>query len=300
MTMICAIVVGYKPDKAVLERLLTSLKPQVSSLIFINNGGLESRHVEDMVSLGVTPYDMGANIGLGAALNFGFSVAVELGADYVLTFDQDSEATDHLVADLLQGMEAALKLDEKCIAVAPAFFDRRAGERVYFPFYSTEQGRITAIYPDRGGDELVSADVLITSGMCIRASAWAEGMKYDEALFVDFTDTEWCFRAKSLGFSLYGYSKAAMGHALSDAPPLKLLGLSFFKYSPVRRYYYFRNAVAVAFRDTVPTRWRRRLLIGLFIKFVGNLAVDPARLHSARMMFRGVCHGVRNDLGPWH
>ena len=298
--MICAIVVGYKPDKAVLVRLLTALKPQVSSLIFINNGGLDARHVEDMLGLGVNLFDMSGNIGLGAALNFGFSVAVELGADYVVTFDQDSEATDHLIADLLQGMEAALTFDQKCIAVAPAFFDRRAGERVYFPFYSTKQGRVTAIYPNCGGDELVPADVLITSGMCIRASAWTEGMKYDEALFVDFTDTEWCFRAKSRGFGLYGYSKAAMGHALSDAPPLKLLGLSFFRYSPIRRYYYFRNAVAVAFRKTVPARWRRRLLMGLFIKFVGNLVVDPARFHSARMMLRGVYQGAKNDLGPWH
>lgn len=84
---------------------------------------------------------------------------------------------------------------------------------------------------------LVKVDVLITSGMFISTHAWIEGSRYNDGLFVDFTDSEWCFRVRDLGYTLYGCLNVEMGHALSDAPPVKILGFSFLRYSPVRRYF---------------------------------------------------------------
>lgn len=295
-----AVVVGYKPDTDTLNRLLVSLRDQVETLIFVDNGGCDHRVLSLIRESEIVYIDMEGNKGLGAALNAGFSAAVCRGAEYVVTFDQDSEATPHLIADLATGMQAARAMDTNCIAVSPVFFDRRSDAEVNFPFYQTKAGKIYPTFEADDANGLVPADVLITSGMYVRTAAWVDGLKYNEALFVDATDSEWCFRARHQGYTIYGYTKAKMGHALSDAPPITLFGLSFFRYTPIRRYFYFRNMVAVSFNKTTPGQWKRRMLIGLLLRFFVNVIIDARRMRSLAMMCRGIYHGIKQDLGPLH
>lgn len=292
-----AIVVGYCPESNTLIDLLISLVDQVDILVFADNGGCEANLLNSISLLGIRYVDMQGNKGVGAALNRGFAIAVSEGAQYVATFDQDSQASPDLIKSLAAAMTNALVSDEKCIAVAPTFFDRRDGKKTSFPFYQTNKKRITPVFDSTREDGLIAVDVLITSGMFIRADAWSDGLKYDEALFVDFTDSEWCFRALSQGYHLYGCANVKMGHALSDAPPIKLFGLNFYRYSPLRRYFYFRNTVAVSLEKYTPMNWKRRLLLGLVVRFFANLIVDRERFQSLCMMIRGLRHGLTRRLG---
>ncbi|PBJ23093.1 Glycosyl transferase family 2 [Pseudomonas sp. ACN8] len=299
---IAAVVVGYNPDIEVLDDLLMSLSAQVSLLILVDNGGAEnylSKHPDVKSSVRYLP--MEGNKGLGVALNAGFELAVTAGFPYMVTFDQDSHAASDLIASLESAMMLAKSRDEKCIAVSPTFFDRRdGGKKIAFPFYRSVDGVIKPIFTSDDPHGLVRADALITSGMFVDTRAWKEGIKYDEGMFVDFTDTEWCFRVSDHGYSLYGCLNVEMGHALSDAPPVKIFGLSFFRYSPVRRYFFFRNTVAVCRMPHTPDCWKKRLSIALMLRFAVNLLIDSNRLQSFKMMVRGIRHGLRNSLGSAH
>ncbi|MCU1719140.1 glycosyltransferase family 2 protein [Pseudomonas sp. 5P_3.1_Bac2] len=295
-----AIVVGYRPDIDILTTLLSSLINQVDVLVLVDNG-------ETYTTFSSFPYKerieyicMGRNAGLGAALNAGFSRAAVDNVEYVVTFDQDSHASSTLISDLVASMRLALEYDMNCIAISPTFFDIRAGTETFFPFYRTVAGKIIPTFKSDNDTGLIQADVLITSGMCVLMSAWLAGAKYDESLFVDFTDTEWCFRVRKEGHTLYGSTKIKMGHALSDAAPIKICGLTFFRYTSVRRYFYFRNTVAILFKPTTPIVWKRRLLKGLVLRFFANIIIDSDKASSVVMMSRGIWHGFRNRLGPWH
>lgn len=298
LNTVAAIVVGYNPDIKILDELLTSLAAQVEFLVLVDNGGSESFLAQEPeVRARVSYVSLNGNQGLGTALNTGFAMAIEAGMQYVVTFDQDSHAEPDLIARLYQAMMSAKAKDASCIAVSPAFFDRRDGKKINFPFYSSIDGAIKPVFSSDDEHGLVKADALITSGMFISTRAWIEGIRYDEGMFVDFTDTEWCFRVRDQGYTLYGCLNVEMGHALSDAPPVKIFGLSFFRYSPVRRYFFFRNTVAVCRMRHTPTCWKKRLLSALVLRFFVNLLIDDNKLKSLRMMIRGVSHGWQKKLG---
>jgi len=301
VTKIAAVVVGYLPEVEVLDKLLVSLSAQVDMLIFLDNGGsaeiLQNAPSEKKKLVCV---NMGGNKGLGAALNVGFDLAIKAGIDFVVTFDQDSHAEPDLILRLNAAMVHAKLKDPKSIAVSPAFFDRRDGKKINFPFYQSVGGVIKPIFKSDDEHGLVRADALITSGMFISTQAWKEGIKYDEGMFVDFTDTEWCFRVREKGYNLYGCLDIEMGHALSDAPPVKIFGLSFFRYSPVRRYFFFRNTVAVCRMTHTPKCWKKRLSVALVLRFFVNLVIDKNKAQSLKMMLRGIRHGLRKSLGSAH
>lgn len=301
MSKVAAVVVGYQPDLTIMNNLLSSLLSQVDLLILADNGGAEKylEHSNEQRNR-IKYLPMGGNLGLGVALNAGFESAVQAGMDYLVTFDQDSHAQPDLISNLLDSMHMARAKDEKCAAVSPVFFDRRDGLEINFPFYQSTNGVIKPVFESVGTDGLVVVDVLITSGMMIRTDVWQLGAKYDEGMFVDFTDSEWCFRVRSMGYHLYGTVNVAMGHALSDAPPVVFMGLKFFRYSPIRRYFFFRNTVAVCKMEHTPPYWRRRLLTALMLRFFVNMLIDKQKIKSLKMMIRGVKHGNSGSLGAYH
>lgn len=301
MESIAAVVVGYKPDRKVLDELLLSLSQQVSLLILVDNGGAENfleKYPQARASVKYLALE--GNKGLGAALNAGFDLALKADKQYLVTFDQDSHAAPTLIADLHAAMDNAKSKDPRCVAVSPTFFDRRDGNKIFFPFYQSINGAIKPVFESKDDYGLVLADALITSGMFVDTRAWKEGIRYDEGMFVDFTDTEWCFRVRNHGYNLYGCLNVEMGHALSDAPPVKIFGLSFFRYSPVRRYFFFRNTVAVCRMKHTPSIWKRRLSTALVLRFAVNLVIDKNKAQSLKMMVRGIYHGLRKSLGPVH
>lgn len=93
MSKVAAIVVGFRPEMDIIDRLLSSLVDQVDMLILVDNGASQTYLSHDLIRRQKVSYiDLGSNLGLGRALNVGFELAVENGAEYVVTFDQDSNA----------------------------------------------------------------------------------------------------------------------------------------------------------------------------------------------------------------
>jgi rhamnosyltransferase len=90
-----------------------------------------------------------------------------------------------------------------------------------------------------------------------------------------------------------------MGHALSEAPPLKIFGTSFFHYSPLRRFYFFRNTLLICRQNYVSNAWRLRLLGGLFIRLFVCLLIDKKKTSSLHMMLKGIYQGLLNQSGEY-
>ena len=297
---LAAIVVSYHPDKIVLDKLLALLEPQVDFLILVDNGGAEDyRNIWSNESVRNIYIGFEKNLGLGFALNAGFSKAAEIGAKYVGTFDQDSAPPIDMLGKLKLVHERLHVEGVNCAAVGPVFFDRREATKIYFPFYIERGGHIKTVSPQLCAEDIVETDALITSGMLVRADVWTSGARYDDGLFVDYTDTEWCYRVRSKGFKFFGCTKIEMGHAPSDSPPARVFGFSFFRYSPLRRYYYFRNTVKFCMASYVSVAWKRRLLMGLALRFIVNLLIDKKKLFSLKMMTKGIHHGLQRKSGEF-
>ena len=112
--------------------------------------------------------------------------------------------------------------------------------------------------------------------------------------FIDHVDTEWCYRARSSGYSLVGVHDAFLEHSLGD--DVKWIWLLYVRYvpyhTPLRDYYMFRNTIFCV-RDTKRLRTWRMLLIFRLIQFVSYFLIfAPDRIVRAKMMVKGLCHGI--------
>lgn len=296
-----ALVVGYQPDPAALNALLHGLLAQVRLVILLDNGGAADclSHGSQQPA-GLRCIDMQGNQGLGAALNRGMAEARACGLRYVITFDQDSAPPSGMAVALLRALCNAQAGGVRCAAIGPAFYDHREGGENCFPVFREAGGTIQVIHPaavspsqDPSPQEV---DVLITSGMMVDSDVWKDGLHYDERLMVDYTDTDWCFRARAAGWRLFVLPSVRMPHAISDAAPIRVMGLRLLRYSPLRRYYYFRNTVYFVRQPYVSKAWRRRLLAGLVVRLFSNVVIDTHRVAGLRMSLKGLWHGLRGRM----
>ena len=295
-----AVIVGYNPEYAVMYQLLDSVSTQVDTLILIDNGGAEAFCAFEVNgAVNFIYIDAGRNTGLGCGLNIGCRIAIEQGSDYIALFDQDSAPPHDLIANLLSSHLGIAEKQINCAAIGPVYYDRREHDIKYFNFYREVDDNITTISPLSSDERMIQVDALITSGMLIRSSVLSNGLYFDEGLFVEYTDSEWCFRVRHAGYQLFADMHVVMPHTPAESPAVRLFGLSFYRYSPVRRYYWYRNTLILLKSKMFSSRWKRRLFIGLCLRFVINIIIDKNRPSSGRMMIRGMWDGLFNKSGPY-
>jgi rhamnosyltransferase len=299
---IAAIVVAFGPCAAQLNRLISILVMECKSVYVMDNGG--GRDAIAVASEGETAMrviDMGGNKGIGEALNQGMRLAATAGFDYVTTYDQDSEPAAGQISALVNAFEELRSTGTNVAAVGPRIVDLRGDRRFEHPFMRRTIGWPTAAHCP-SGTKYIATDFLITSGAVISLAAFAGVGPYDPGLFVDYTDMEWCFRALTRGYRLFGICSVTMSHQLSAARPANVLGMTILEYSPVRRYYYARNVVLLARRSYVAVGWKARLLIGL----IGRVVMLPVVFKFSRgwtrdwrMLVRGIIDGVMGSGGAY-
>src|SRR5437899_2419096 len=104
VSIVAAIIVSYNPTVKRIEELLLSLSTQVDKIIVIDNGSENSR---DLIKVGEA-FDflviecLHENKGIAYAQNFGLNIARDIGANYVIYFDQDSHVKNNFVHTLKQ------------------------------------------------------------------------------------------------------------------------------------------------------------------------------------------------------
>src|SRR4030065_360634 len=118
MSKIAAVVVWYNPEQTVLNNINTYIN-QIDKIFIVDNSDYNNNSLlEKLQTLSNTEYIANKNnIGIAAALNIGANKAVKEGFDYLLTMDQDSEASPLMVAYLLD----CFSKDSKIALVSPVF-----------------------------------------------------------------------------------------------------------------------------------------------------------------------------------
>jgi rhamnosyltransferase len=298
-----AIVVTYHPRHEQLAELLEALDRQVDRVIVVDNGSpaetgrwLEKRSASGQLQLILLP----RNEGVAAGHNHGIRRARELGADAVLLFDQDSVPAADMVTRLTDALQRLGAAGQPVGAVGPTHVDRvtRHPEPfVRFRFPSNQH-----VYCGRSsGQRFVECDHLITSGCLIPLSVLDRVGGMDEALFIDNVDTEWCFRAMSGGFKMFGVCGAEMMHSLGEGRVRTWIpGIpAVVVHAPVRLYYIVRNHVLLYRRHETPMRWVLQDLPRLLYKAgVFGTTISP-RSKNLFMMLKGFRDGIAGRTGPY-
>ncbi|BBU28239.1 dTDP-rhamnosyl transferase RfbF [Burkholderia sp. THE68] len=288
-----AVVVFYNPDSSCIDRA-NRLARWCRCVVVDNTPAREeSERIRASLDPSIVYLPNYANVGIATALNQGIERLIADGFELAMLFDQDSESTRDLIGGLANVMRACIARRERVALVGPAYEDARL--RGLAPFVRFGYFKLQRVMP--AGDVPLDVDFLISSGSCVNLACWREIGPMDDALFIDFVDTEWCIRAKSRGFRVLGVPWISMTHELGEEP-VRAFGRNYPMHSPVRHYYLFRNAVTLLKRGYVPCTWKSTELIKLPVRLVIYACFVPDGRTHVKMSLRGLWHGLIGRLGP--
>lgn len=296
-----AVVVTFNPEWVVLQREFTMLAPQVGKIWLVDNASnqLLDAWMRDMALGGkLELLQMSVNVGLGVAQNSGITRARAAGATHVLILDQDSEPMPDMVDRLLAASYRLQSAGLPVAAVAPVYADSATGPVSGFVRLGWLGFKKQTVLP---GQDVVETDFVISSGSLMPASVLDDIGPMDESLFIDHVDTEWCFRAQSKGYRLYGVPSARMVHTLGERRKriwfLRWRNVPY--HSPFRYYFILRNSILLQRRKYMPLKWRVAVLFrSLRVVFFYGL-FSSNRLQCLQYMFKGIWHGLKGISGPY-
>ena len=278
---VASITVTYEPDPARLARQFAALRGQVDDMIVVDNG---SSAPSSKPQEGVHTIALGENAGIARAFNVGIAEARRRGAEFVLLLDHDSVPAPRMVEHLMQAAERRLAAGERLAAVGPRIADARDARDYPFIRLGWLSNHHLRCGPASG---VIACDFLISSGCLVPMRALDAVGNFEEALFVDSVDFEWCSRARDRGFSLYGVCDAELDHQLGDER--RDIGAGrLIVHSPERIYYMTRNRVRLYGRRYVPLKWKWKDVLRMAGKFAALVLFVPPRGAYARMTARAL------------
>lgn len=280
-TNVCAVIVTYNPTE-LLKGNLAVLRPQVGGVVLVDNASREE--TQPLLELlatenGVWLIRNPENYGIARALNQGIVAAQQRGFEWVVLFDQDSTVEPDYVEKMLRTYATATTPNSVAVVV-PAYIDRKTGKRIPTGAHN---------------GELLCA---MTSGSLIRGETFQTVGYHEEELFIDYVDTEWCQRARSMGMKI-AQSDAALLHSLGRLTYHKFLGHEVYvtNHSVGRIYYRERNRWHIYLRRHYEWQWFRR---DVYLAITGMVAImlwEEQRWRKLKAIIRGVTDGLSNRMG---
>ncbi len=288
-TDVCAVVVTYHPNCELPARISRVL-PQVGALVIVDNGSgdAELRMLRELAANPLITVVLNLdNLGIARALNIGIQRAVALGFTWVLLLDQDTCVDDDMVQTLF-AVHAAFPDRDRLAVVGSGFRDVNA----------QAQEPNTEIL----GDGWEEAESVITSGSLVPLNTHAAVGAFREDFFIDYVDTEYCFRARAKGYRVIRTRKPIMSHAIGAITRHSVLWMNkwTFNHSADRRYYIARN-------DTVMLREYGHYVLGLWalksfgrcVRLCKRIALyEQMKTRKMAAVAQGWWDGVRGHMGP--
>lgn len=224
MNILAAGIVTYNPDLDRLRENVESISSQVEKVIIFDNGSKNQEEIKKIHKDEVVLITSPENIGIAAALNRLMQKSRDLGATWMLSLDQDSVCPDSFCVE----MSHYLEREPDFGIVAPVIVDRNIG--------------IVGHNPDK---EYESVRTCITSGAFTKIKVWKEIGGYDESMFIDSVDFEFCYRVRQVGYKVVQVRDVQLLHEIGKSEKRKFIfwTVDVKNHTAFRKYYIARNNV---------------------------------------------------------
>jgi rhamnosyltransferase len=293
------VVVSYNPDAGFVNRLEGLLSQRVD-VVLVDNGSDESTlaQLSRLGSIGhLISLRNPTNLGIATALNQGVAELSRRGARWALLLDQDSEPVPDMLSRLIA--TAQRHRPEPIAQVAANVQDRGlpAGTRRWF---SLKPRFMLGFKRIRCNQDLIRDVVAVTSGSLVDIQVHEALGGFDEQLFIDFVDTDYCLRAASAGHATIVDCTAVLHHSVGAKQVRRLFGIKFIPtfHSPLRRYYLFRNRVHMirAHAQRCP-HWVVYELAATAHTLLGILFFEDGKLRQLHACTLGTWDGLKGETG---
>jgi len=274
--MIAAVTVLYNPQADVLENLKSYLH-KVDKLFLVDNSDVSNQGMfSELKNLAQIEYIFNnENLGIATALNIGCEAALKDGYNWVLTMDQDSK-----IIELPEDFREKLAENNKTA--------------LYYPTYLIN-GEPYKYQIRENGNPLV----VMSSGNFIELEAFTTVGGFEDKLFIDYVDFDYCLKLKSSGFELEEIEGYKIAHELgkSTVKNLFLFKVLSTNHPVLRRYYITRNKLymlqkyksVIAFYDK-----EKSTLLKEIIKII---LFEDQKFQKLKIMYRAYNDFKMNNFG---
>ncbi len=287
--IIFSVIVCYRPNIQQLRQLYEKLILDGSNVILIDNTETPYLNSEILPS-GCHLITLGLNSGIAHAQNIGIDEAILKGGNIIIFFDQDSKIEQGLVRSLTSELNignpdivAPRCVDNLNDSELPSLIVNRYGvSKTIYHFNSTEP---------------YSVDIVISSGMAVTKDVFQIVGNFDEGLFIDFVDTEWCMRCRKKNIPIRIVPTAIMYHRI---------GMNTVKFGPLtlqvhnfdRCYYQIRNSFLLFRKQDIPLLFTLKEIISTIVNRMILLFFVKNRSLYVKNYLRAIIDGVLGVDGP--
>lgn len=219
-------IVTYNPDISRFKENIGAIQNQVSRVVVFDNGSVNVKLIQEIISQwsNIVLIESNINIGIAAALNKLMDWGYVRKYEWMLSLDQDSVCDDNYV----DRMKKYLTVESKLGIVAPVIIDRNVGVIGHNP-----------------RSEYTHVNTCITSGAFSNIKAWNLIGKYDESMFIDSVDFEFCYRMRKNGYGVIQVKDIKLLHEIGKSQKRKFLlwKVDVTGHSAFRKYYIARNNI---------------------------------------------------------
>ena len=277
---IAAVTVLYNPDLIVIKNIQSYIT-QIDTLYIIDNSTNHNEEIEtELSSLSNVSYSrMPRNLGIATALNIACKQALKDGYSWILTMDQDSFVSETMLGTLYS-------------------FTSNDDIAIISPYHASK------FYPLSSENNTISErTTVMTSGNLLNLHLYSKIGPFDDKLFIDFVDHDYCLRARQHGYKIIQINQAVLKHNLGNLRQYKLTNLIFHStnHPPIRKYYIFRNRAYIIqkYRDDFPIFCKRELH-----RFLTDIIVviffENQKIEKLKMMYLGLKDFFQGKAGAFN
>ncbi|MCM1171489.1 MAG: glycosyltransferase family 2 protein [Clostridium sp.] len=272
-------IVLYNPDINRIKENINAVINQVDYVILVDNGSKNKSDIEAAISHSLHSSDKliirfsQKNNGIAWALNQIFKLAEEQSVTWVLTLDQDSVCP----SDMMERYIKYASTDKSKIGIlCPTIVDKNAG----------------VIEGDIHKTEAIKR--CITSGSFTSLAAWKQLGGFDEKMFIDGVDFDFCDRLRTNGYNIIRIGSICLTHELGKITTHRFLfkTVKVQNHSALRKYYIVRNRFYLSRKEKKPFA----IITSFFfvIKFSATIILfEKNRRKKLKAVFRGMCDGLK-------
>lgn len=274
---VAAGIVLFNPD---IDRLIAGINAvinQVNYVILCDNGSKNIKEVEEKLpkSDKILIIYGEKNHGIAWALNRIFEKAKAKDVKYVLTLDDDSVCPFNMLESYFDFME---KRPARYGIMCPTVYDDKGG-----------------LIEGSGKNELTKR--CITSGALTLVKAWQDVSGFDERMFIDGVDFDFCDRLVKDNYVIMRLGNVVLNHQLGNMQTHRILGFTFKNqnHSAFRKYYIVRNKFYLARKEKDKLEVARGF--AFVIKFsIIILFFEKDRKRKMKAVLKGVKDGLTMKL----
>ena len=279
MAKIAGIVIIYNPDEDVVQNIQT-YSSHINKLYIADNSSIPALDYKYSAANFEYIHDS-HNHGIAKRLNQVAKLAIHEGFDFLLTMDQDSAFTD---SDIEKYISCINEISWANVAMVGVNID------------SKNSASSTCTFKD--------SVELITSGSIVNLHLYRLIGGFDENLFIDEVDHDYCYSSIKLGYRIVKFDHIHMQHKLGKTTYHKsLLNLNKTPrvlHSPSRLYYMTRNHLYICnkhkgfFKDELALK-RNELLN----RIKNNLLYGKRKFLTIRLIMKGIIDYKKNVMGNY-